>query len=52
VDKGDGTAKFWLADGSVARAIGFDAREVRTLSAKVLEERERMLEAWNGYFGD
>ena len=52
VDKGDCTAKFWLADASAARAIGFDAKEIRILSAKVLEEQERMLEAWNGYFGN
>ena len=51
VDKDSGTAKFWLADGTLARSIGFDTKELRTLSAKVMEERDGLLEAWNGYFG-
>ncbi len=51
VDKGDATAKFWLADGAPTRVIGFDAKEMRVLSAKVTEERERMLAAWHDYFG-
>jgi hypothetical protein len=51
VDKGDATAKFWLTDCTLARSIGFDAKEIRTLSDKVSEEREGLLEAWNGYFG-
>ena len=51
VDKGGATAKFWLADCAHAWSVGFDAKEIRTLSAKVAEERERMLEAWHGYFG-
>jgi 5-enolpyruvylshikimate-3-phosphate synthase len=51
VDKDSSTAKFWLADGALSRSIGFDTKELRTLSAKVAEEREGLLEAWNGYFG-
>lgn len=51
VDKGDCTAKFWLADGALARNVGFSAKEIAVISAKVDEEREPFVEAWRGYFG-
>jgi hypothetical protein len=37
---------------SVARNFGFAQREVRVITEKVTEERERFLQAWNGYFRD
>ena len=51
MDKGDCTAKFWLADETLARNIGFNGREIGLISAKVREEREAFLEAWRDYFG-
>lgn len=51
VDKAGSTAKFWLEDVSLARHIGFSAREIAELSAKVSVERATFLEAWRGYFG-
>lgn len=51
IDKAGSTAKFWLADIRLARNIGFSAREIAELSAKVVAERETFLEAWRGYFG-
>jgi Domain of unknown function (DUF4160) len=51
IDKGGGTAKFWLLDVEVARSIGLSNREIAELSAKVREERDTFLEAWRGYFG-
>jgi hypothetical protein len=51
VDKAAATAKFWLDDISVARAIGFSTRELAELSDKVRGERTMFLEAWRGYFG-
>lgn len=51
VDKAGCTAKFWLADGRLARNIGFSAREVAELSAKVIEGSDAFQEAWRGYFG-
>jgi uncharacterized protein DUF4160 len=50
VDKGGNSAKFWLEPVSMARNIGFSARVLRVLEAKVVEERVRFLEAWNEYF--
>lgn len=51
IDKAGSTAKFWLEDTRLARNIGFSAREIAELSAKVSAERETFLEAWRGYFG-
>ncbi|HYD44358.1 MAG TPA: DUF4160 domain-containing protein [Phenylobacterium sp.] len=51
IDKAGSTAKFWLEDVRLARNIGFSAREVAELSAKVAAERATFLEAWLGYFG-
>ncbi|HEX7884465.1 MAG TPA: DUF4160 domain-containing protein [Phenylobacterium sp.] len=51
IDKGDHTAKFWLADVRLARNVGFSNREVAELSDKVREQRDAFQEAWRGYFG-
>ena len=51
VDKAGATAKFWLTDAATARNIGFNAREIAELSAKVREQKEIFLEAWHDYFG-
>ncbi len=51
IDKAENTVKFWLSPVSVARNIGFGGRELALLEAKVLEERERFIGAWNEYFG-
>lgn len=51
IDKAGCTAKFWLADGRLARNVGFSNREVEELSDKVREQRDAFEEAWRGYFG-
>jgi hypothetical protein len=51
VDKGQHTAKLWLAPVSIGRNIGFSARELRTIEAKVVEDRRLFMEAWYEYFG-
>ncbi len=51
VDKAGSTAKFWLADGSLARNIGFSRQEIGELSAKIQAEREVFAEAWRAHFG-
>ncbi len=50
VDKGGNSVKFWLEPVSIARNVGFSQREVRTIRGKVEDEREKFIEAWNGYF--
>ena len=51
VDHGTDSAKFWLNNVSLARNVGFSARELGVLQRLVTEHREQLLEAWNGFFG-
>ncbi|MDQ0465648.1 hypothetical protein QO010_003437 [Caulobacter ginsengisoli] len=50
IDKAGNTAKIWLASAEVARNVGFNAREIAELSAKVEAERAQFLEAWREHF--
>lgn len=51
IDRAENTVKFWLDPVSVARNIGFSSRDLAVLEAKVVEERENFVGAWNEYFG-
>jgi len=51
IDKGNNSAKLWLDPVSLARNIGYSAKELRTLQNIVEENQSFMLEKWNGYFG-
>jgi hypothetical protein len=52
VDRENFSAKFWLQPVSLARNLGFTARELRRIQS-VLEHRQaELLEAWYGYFND
>jgi hypothetical protein len=50
VDKGMGTAKLWLHDGTVARSSGFSAPELRTIQRWVNRDRPTLQEAWDAFF--
>ena len=52
VDRGDFSAKFWLAPVSLAADYGFSPQELNRVQALVLENKKKCLEAWYGYFGD
>lgn len=52
VDRDDSTAKFWLSPVQLAREIGFGAKELREIQRLVVDNERKLLEAWNGYFGD
>lgn len=45
-------AKFWLTPIALANVTGFAGHELRLIERHVAEHRERILEAWNGYFDD
>ncbi len=51
VDRDENTAKFWLTPVSLARNIGFRAKELRVIQRIVGEHATELLEAWHGYFG-
>ena len=52
VDRDDCTAKLWIDLVSLARNIGFGARELRRIEAIVHDHRDEFLELWHAYFDD
>lgn len=51
IDKAGSSAKYWLSPVALARNIGYSARELRDLEAKVTAEANVFLEAWRVHFG-
>ena len=51
VDHSGSSAKVWLHDCSVARNVGFTAKDLGRVVQLVREHREAFVEAWNGFFG-
>ncbi|MBW2072015.1 MAG: DUF4160 domain-containing protein [Deltaproteobacteria bacterium] len=51
VDRENHSCKFWLNPVSLARNLGFSARELRKIASVVEENEQLLLEAWNEYFG-
>jgi hypothetical protein len=52
IDRDDSSAKFWLEKVSLAKNIGFSAKELRKLEALVQEYQAELLEAWHGHFSN
>jgi hypothetical protein len=50
VDREDFSAKFWLNPVCLARNIGFSPKELRKIETMVIENRKKLMEAWNGHF--
>ena len=50
VDRDDRSVKFWLDPVQLAANYGFNARELREIQLTVVEQRVRLLEAWNEFF--
>ena len=51
IDRDDQSCKFWIAPVALARNLGFSARELRDLARLVIDNQQRLLEAWHEYFG-
>lgn len=51
VDRDALSAKFWLNPVSLARNLGFSAREAREIERLINEHQTELAEAWDGYFG-
>ncbi|MEJ2086043.1 MAG: DUF4160 domain-containing protein [Acidobacteriota bacterium] len=51
VDRDRSSAKFWLRTVSVARSVGFNSAELRTMERLIQNHREDLLRAWDDYFG-
>lgn len=50
IDRDADSVKFWLEPVSLARNLGFNARELRRLQLLVMEHRMELLEAWHEFF--
>ncbi len=50
VDKGDGSVKVWLSPVAVAGSVGVAAHDLNDVLRRVRRHRERLMEAWHGYF--
>ncbi len=51
VDKNGNSAKFCLQNMDLARNYGFSPKELGEILRIIRENRDKYLEAWNGYFG-
>ena len=52
IDKAGDTAKYWLNPVALAQNIGFSARHLAEIEAKVTEQQASFLEAWNEHFNN
>ncbi len=50
IDRDDQSCKFWLQPVGLARNLGFSANELRDLERLVIDNQQRLLEAWHQYF--
>jgi hypothetical protein len=51
VDRGGASAKFWTENISLARNVGFSARDLGEIQRLVRENQTQLLEAWHDFFG-
>lgn len=51
VDRDASSAKFWLEPVTLARNLGFNARELTRLQKLVVKHQSEFLEEWHGHFG-
>lgn len=52
VDKAGASAKIWLMSVTVASSVGMPPHELGEVVRMVRRYRERLMEAWHGYFGN
>lgn len=52
IDRDNFSAKFWLDPVTLAKNIGFRAKELRKLESLVRENQTKLLESWNEYFSN
>jgi hypothetical protein len=51
IDRDDQSCKFWIQNVGLARNLGFSAKELRDLERLVIDNQQRLLEAWHECFG-
>ncbi|MHB8481301.1 MAG: DUF4160 domain-containing protein [Nitrospiria bacterium] len=51
VERDDKIAKFWLDPVRLQRSGGFNRIEIRNIHKMITENKSKLLESWNEYFG-
>ena len=51
VERDDKVAKYWLDPVRLQISGGFNRLELRRIGVMIEENHERLMEAWDGYFG-
>lgn len=51
VERDDNIAKFWLDPVRLQRSGGFNRIEIRNIHKMIIENKSKLLESWNEYFG-
>jgi hypothetical protein len=51
VERDDKIAKFWLDPVRLQRSGGFNRIEIRNIHKMIIENKSKLLESWNEYFG-
>ena len=51
VESGEKVAKFWLDPVRLHSSGGFNRTEINKIHKMILKHQEKLLEAWNEYFG-
>ena len=51
VRRDDAEAKFWLDPLRLERSAGFRPAELRRIRSMIRDNRDALLEAWDGHFG-
>lgn len=52
VDRDDQSAKFWLNPVSLARNLGFKAKELRAIERLLVENQATLMAAWREHSGE
>jgi hypothetical protein len=52
VDRDEQTCKFWLEPIALASNLGYSAKDLRHIEKIIIDNQQRLLEAWNEYFKD
>jgi len=52
VERDDKIAKFWLDPIRLQNSGGFKRPEIIRIEKIIYENQSKLMEAWNGYFGD
>ena len=51
VESGEKVAKFWLDPVRLQSSGGFNRTEINKIYKMILKHQQKLLEAWNEYFG-